>query len=259
MPDSIFITLQSKHSWKEQLYDPEVLGIKSNGEIFLNQLSQMLHKMIHKILHWGHLLDKHIFRKDLKQNALIDWQLWDHDTSSYLQLLLALSWEWHSSTSVASSQLVLSLSQVYIFENNIYYQPDVKSSSLRLTSSGRDGLIFNGITDWLYEGNTLSSHCYEQHKLCHCSCFCYYFTGFLWLAEPNLCRFFARGGPALFSCSLVVSIRLQSGISHHQRHSGAQHAAATFHRNALPSRTTVSISEGTRTTVCLILNPTAES
>ncbi|XP_016334351.1 inactive dipeptidyl peptidase 10-like [Sinocyclocheilus anshuiensis] len=55
------------------------------------------------------------------------------------------------------SQLLLSLSQVYIFENNIYYQPDVKSSSLRLTSSGRDGLIFNGINDWLYEEQILHS------------------------------------------------------------------------------------------------------
>ncbi|XP_073675195.1 uncharacterized protein abi3bpa, partial [Garra rufa] len=46
---------------------------------------------------------------------------------------------------------------VYIFENNIYYQPDVKNSSLRLTSSGRDGLVFNGITDWLYEEEVLHS------------------------------------------------------------------------------------------------------
>lgn len=44
------------------------------------------------------------------------------------------------------------LIQIYIFENNIYYQPDVKSSSLRLTSSGKEGIIFNGIADWLYEG-----------------------------------------------------------------------------------------------------------
>lgn len=42
--------------------------------------------------------------------------------------------------------------QVYIFENNIYYQSDVESNSLRLTSSGKEGAIFNGITDWLYEG-----------------------------------------------------------------------------------------------------------
>ncbi|KAG8432194.1 hypothetical protein GDO86_016728 [Hymenochirus boettgeri] len=40
---------------------------------------------------------------------------------------------------------------VYIFENNIYYQPEVKISSLRLTSSGKEGIIFNGIADWVYE------------------------------------------------------------------------------------------------------------
>uniref|UniRef100_A0A4W4GR64 Dipeptidylpeptidase IV N-terminal domain-containing protein n=1 Tax=Electrophorus electricus TaxID=8005 RepID=A0A4W4GR64_ELEEL len=46
---------------------------------------------------------------------------------------------------------------IYIFENNIYYQPDVKSSSLRLTSSGREALVFNGIPDWLYEEEVLRS------------------------------------------------------------------------------------------------------
>ncbi|XP_012506535.1 PREDICTED: inactive dipeptidyl peptidase 10 [Propithecus coquereli] len=47
---------------------------------------------------------------------------------------------------------------IYIFENNIYYQPDIKSSSLRLTSSGKEGVIFNGIADWLYEEELLRSH-----------------------------------------------------------------------------------------------------
>ncbi|XP_029107985.1 inactive dipeptidyl peptidase 10-like [Scleropages formosus] len=47
---------------------------------------------------------------------------------------------------------------VYIFENNIYYQAEVKMSSLRLTSSGREGVIFNGIADWLYEEELLHTH-----------------------------------------------------------------------------------------------------
>lgn len=47
------------------------------------------------------------------------------------------------------------LIQIYIFENNIYYQPDIKSSSLRLTSSGKEEIIFNGIADWLYEGELI--------------------------------------------------------------------------------------------------------
>uniref|UniRef100_A0A671QFS3 Inactive dipeptidyl peptidase 10-like n=1 Tax=Sinocyclocheilus anshuiensis TaxID=1608454 RepID=A0A671QFS3_9TELE len=47
---------------------------------------------------------------------------------------------------------------VYIFENNIYYQSDVRSNSLRLTSSGKEGVIYNGIADWLYEEEVLHTH-----------------------------------------------------------------------------------------------------
>ncbi|XP_029929024.1 inactive dipeptidyl peptidase 10-like [Myripristis murdjan] len=47
---------------------------------------------------------------------------------------------------------------IYIFENNIYYQSDVKSNSLRVTSSGLEGVIFNGLADWLYEEEILRSH-----------------------------------------------------------------------------------------------------
>uniref|UniRef100_A0A3B4ZMK4 Inactive dipeptidyl peptidase 10-like n=1 Tax=Stegastes partitus TaxID=144197 RepID=A0A3B4ZMK4_9TELE len=47
---------------------------------------------------------------------------------------------------------------IYIFENNIYYQSDVKSNSLRITSSGMEGVVFNGLTDWLYEEEILHSH-----------------------------------------------------------------------------------------------------
>uniref|UniRef100_A0A8C6MEC6 Dipeptidyl peptidase like 10 n=1 Tax=Nothobranchius furzeri TaxID=105023 RepID=A0A8C6MEC6_NOTFU len=47
---------------------------------------------------------------------------------------------------------------LYIFENNIYYQSDVRSNSLRITSSGMEGVIFNGIADWLYEEEILHSH-----------------------------------------------------------------------------------------------------
>ncbi|KAK2906380.1 hypothetical protein Q8A73_010323 [Channa argus] len=44
---------------------------------------------------------------------------------------------------------------LYIFENNIYYQTDVHSSSWRLTSSGQEEIVFNGIADWLYEEEVL--------------------------------------------------------------------------------------------------------
>uniref|UniRef100_A0A8C6KWL9 Inactive dipeptidyl peptidase 10-like n=1 Tax=Nothobranchius furzeri TaxID=105023 RepID=A0A8C6KWL9_NOTFU len=44
---------------------------------------------------------------------------------------------------------------VYIFENNIYYQTHAQSSSWRLTSSGQEGVVFNGLADWLYEEEVL--------------------------------------------------------------------------------------------------------
>lgn len=42
--------------------------------------------------------------------------------------------------------------QVYVFENDIYYKPDVSSKAMRLTATGRNGMVFNGLSDWTYEG-----------------------------------------------------------------------------------------------------------
>ncbi|XP_067265131.1 inactive dipeptidyl peptidase 10-like isoform X1 [Chanodichthys erythropterus] len=58
----------------------------------------------------------------------------------------------HAAWGVQGQQLV------YIFENNIYYQSDIRSNSLRLTSSGKEGIIYNGISDWLYEEEILHTH-----------------------------------------------------------------------------------------------------
>lgn len=48
----------------------------------------------------------------------------------------------------------LSFLQIFIFENNIYYRSTVESRSIRLVSSGKEGSIFNGLSDWLYEGKS---------------------------------------------------------------------------------------------------------
>lgn len=45
------------------------------------------------------------------------------------------------------------LLQIFIFENNIYYRSTVESRSIRLVSTGKEGVIFNGLSGWLYEGN----------------------------------------------------------------------------------------------------------
>ncbi|XP_030642290.1 inactive dipeptidyl peptidase 10 [Chanos chanos] len=74
-------------------------------------------------------------------------EVWELDPPEVLNSRLQ-----HAAWGVQGQQLV------YIFENNIYYQSDVKSNSLRLTSSGKEGVIFNGIADWLYEEEILQSH-----------------------------------------------------------------------------------------------------
>uniref|UniRef100_A0A3P8WL41 Dipeptidyl-peptidase 6b n=1 Tax=Cynoglossus semilaevis TaxID=244447 RepID=A0A3P8WL41_CYNSE len=47
---------------------------------------------------------------------------------------------------------------IFIFENNIYYKATVESRAIRLVSTGQDGVIFNGLADWLYEEEILQSH-----------------------------------------------------------------------------------------------------
>uniref|UniRef100_A0A8C4I981 A-type potassium channel modulatory protein DPP6 n=1 Tax=Dicentrarchus labrax TaxID=13489 RepID=A0A8C4I981_DICLA len=47
---------------------------------------------------------------------------------------------------------------IFIFENNIYYRSTVESRSIRLVSTGKEGVIFNGLSDWLYEEEIFQSH-----------------------------------------------------------------------------------------------------
>uniref|UniRef100_A0A673CP50 Dipeptidyl-peptidase 6b n=1 Tax=Sphaeramia orbicularis TaxID=375764 RepID=A0A673CP50_9TELE len=47
---------------------------------------------------------------------------------------------------------------IFIFENNIYYRSRVDKPTIRLVSTGKEGVIFNGLADWLYEEEILQSH-----------------------------------------------------------------------------------------------------
>ncbi|KAM9844637.1 A-type potassium channel modulatory protein DPP6-like [Aulostomus maculatus] len=47
---------------------------------------------------------------------------------------------------------------LFIFENNIYYRATVESRSIRLVSTGKEGVVFNGLADWLYEEEILQTH-----------------------------------------------------------------------------------------------------
>ncbi|KAJ3595358.1 hypothetical protein NHX12_004662, partial [Muraenolepis orangiensis] len=47
---------------------------------------------------------------------------------------------------------------IFIFENNIYYRATVGGHTIRLVSTGQDGVIFNGLADWLYEEEIFQTH-----------------------------------------------------------------------------------------------------
>lgn len=42
----------------------------------------------------------------------------------------------------------------YVKANNVYYRPNlVVDEEVRLTEDGVPGVIYNGVPDWVYEGN----------------------------------------------------------------------------------------------------------
>ncbi|XP_053915564.1 dipeptidyl aminopeptidase-like protein 6 isoform X3 [Cuculus canorus] len=47
---------------------------------------------------------------------------------------------------------------IFIFENNIYYCAHVGKQAIRVVSTGKEGVIFNGLSDWLYEEEVLKTH-----------------------------------------------------------------------------------------------------
>ncbi|XP_060104026.1 dipeptidyl aminopeptidase-like protein 6 isoform X1 [Heteronotia binoei] len=47
---------------------------------------------------------------------------------------------------------------IFIFENNIYYCAKVGKQAIRLVSTGKDKVIFNGLSDWLYAEEILKTH-----------------------------------------------------------------------------------------------------
>uniref|UniRef100_A0AAQ4RKR5 Dipeptidyl-peptidase 6b n=1 Tax=Gasterosteus aculeatus aculeatus TaxID=481459 RepID=A0AAQ4RKR5_GASAC len=47
---------------------------------------------------------------------------------------------------------------IFIFENNIFYRSTVDNRAIRLVSTGKEGVVFNGLADWLYEEEILQTH-----------------------------------------------------------------------------------------------------
>ncbi|XP_078471636.1 inactive dipeptidyl peptidase 10-like isoform X1 [Lampetra fluviatilis] len=46
---------------------------------------------------------------------------------------------------------------VYVYNNDLYFKPDLQSAPIQITSTGKVGSVYNGISDWLYEEEVLHS------------------------------------------------------------------------------------------------------
>lgn len=43
--------------------------------------------------------------------------------------------------------------QAYVWKNNVYIKPSPTADSVQITENGEENKIFNGVPDWVYEGN----------------------------------------------------------------------------------------------------------
>ena len=59
-------------------------------------------------------------------------------------------------SSVYSNNNVL---QAYVWNNNVYIKASPTAEPVKITENGEENKIFNGIPDWVYEGN------YSKHIL----------------------------------------------------------------------------------------------
>uniref|UniRef100_A0AAX7SH28 Dipeptidyl peptidase like 10 n=1 Tax=Astatotilapia calliptera TaxID=8154 RepID=A0AAX7SH28_ASTCA len=116
-----------------KVHDPEAQWINDSEVIYRNSD--------------GHVIKFNILTNETEIVLTNGTFVWELDPPEVVNSVLQ-----YAAWGVQGQQLI------YIFENNIYYQSDVKSNSLRLTSSGKDGVIFNGIADWLYEEEILQTH-----------------------------------------------------------------------------------------------------
>jgi hypothetical protein len=54
----------------------------------------------------------------------------------------------------------------FVYRNDIYYKTSALTSLVyRVTNTGRPGVVFNGVPDWLYEGKT-TNKLFESFNKC---------------------------------------------------------------------------------------------
>uniref|UniRef100_S4RAZ4 Dipeptidylpeptidase IV N-terminal domain-containing protein n=1 Tax=Petromyzon marinus TaxID=7757 RepID=S4RAZ4_PETMA len=52
----------------------------------------------------------------------------------------------------------------YVYENNIYLKPNLTGPAVNVTTSGAYSQVYNGIPDWVYEGEAAHPRCRRQWR-----------------------------------------------------------------------------------------------
>jgi dipeptidyl-peptidase-4 len=53
---------------------------------------------------------------------------------------------------ITDINMFFDLFKAYVWKNDIYVKVEPHLPSHRITSTGEENVIYNGITDWVYEG-----------------------------------------------------------------------------------------------------------
>ena len=59
-------------------------------------------------------------------------------------------------------------SVAYVFGANIYYRDTPESQDIMVSTSGRPGVVYNGVADWVYEVSLRISEYVKSLDLCRC-------------------------------------------------------------------------------------------
>ncbi|XP_066544315.1 dipeptidyl aminopeptidase-like protein 6 [Amia ocellicauda] len=171
------VTVEDVLSRDFHVHDPEAKWISNIELLYRNREGNVLKynietnatiRLIDKRKFETYKVSKYEVSPDMKY-VLLAYNVapvYQHSFTAYYITLNLDTWENRNLNppEVRSSQLQFAgwgpkgQQLVYIFENNIYYQATVDSRAIRLVSSGKEGVIFNGLSDWLYEEEIFKTH-----------------------------------------------------------------------------------------------------
>jgi hypothetical protein len=60
-------------------------------------------------------------------------------------------------------------SVAFVMDNNLYYLPSGMQEAIPITTDGIDGIVYNGHTDWVYEGLLIKCN-FKTLKTCYGIC-----------------------------------------------------------------------------------------